>query len=121
MTDVLLVDFFDAARSSTTEVLAGFGLTVVEADDGEIALELLTRMRFGVVLLDPDLPKLSGVELIESLDDLPPVIMLSRPPTEPDDEEQLEGKVVAYLSKPVHPSVLIRNVNAVLKGGRLAA
>lgn len=120
-TDVLLVDFFDSTRSTTTEILSLSGLTVTEADDGEIAYELLAEKRFGVLLLDLDLPKRSGLELLESLEDPPPVVIYSSYRIEPDDREHLRCKVVGNFVKPVDPTVLIETVTDVLRHGRLAA
>lgn len=120
-TDVLLVDFYDSARTTTREILALSGLKVFEADDGEIAFELLTQRRFGVVLLDLDLPIRSGLELLESIDDPPPAVIYTAWRIEPRNWEHLRHKIVGYLVKPVDPIVLIERVTHVLRHGRLAA
>ncbi len=120
-TDVLLVDFFDSARSTTCEILSLSGLSVIEADDGEIAYERLTERRFGLLLLDLDLPKRNGLELLESLHDSPPVVLYTAYRIEPREREHLRDKIVGYLVKPVDPTVLIERVTDVLKDGRLAA
>lgn len=119
--DVLLVDFFDSARSSTCEILSLSGFSVVEADDGEIAHELLRERRFGLLLLDVDLPKRNGLELLESVPDAPPVVLYTACPIEPHERERLRDKIVSYLVKPVEPTVLIERVTDVLKDRRQAA
>lgn len=120
-TDVLLVDFFDSARRTTCEILSLSGFSVVEADDGEIAYELLRERRFGLLLLDLDLPKRNGLELLESLHHPPPAVIYTACHIEPGDREGLRQKIVGYLVKPVVPTLLIEKVTDVLKDRRLAA
>jgi DNA-binding response OmpR family regulator len=114
-TDVLVVDFDDAVRTSTAAILRSEGLTVAEADDGDIAFDLLGQRHFGVVLLELDLPKRSGIELLDALDDPPPVVIVSAYEIEPDDCERIRHKVVGYFRKPVAPRVLIDTVAALLR------
>jgi len=115
MTDVLVVDFDDGVRTTTAQILRHEGFTVAEADDGEIAFELMRQQRFGVVLLELDLPKRSGVQLLESIDDPPPVIVVAAYPFEPRDDERVGHKLAGYLQKSVPPRVLIDMVASLLR------
>ena len=84
ITDVLVVDFSDSFRVTTAGMLRTFGFKVEEADEGEIALELLNQRRFGMVLLELDPPKRSG--LLDSLNQLPPVVVVAARSIEPDEK-----------------------------------
>jgi CheY-like chemotaxis protein len=114
-TDVLIVDFYDPIRTSSAEILRLAGLSVAEADDGENALELLGKHRFGMVLLALDLPWRTGVEVLDALDDPPPVVILSKHEIPSDDLERIRPKLVGYLRKPVAPRVLIDTIAALLR------
>lgn len=111
--DVLLVDFSDAVRSTTTEILRVSGYSVAEADDYDTALELLEEKCFRLLLLDPDLPRRSGIELLHSVERLPPVVIISAQPIEPEDLRRIDQKVTACFRKPIEPSKLVFIVSSI--------
>jgi len=113
-TDVLVVDFADGLRETTAEVLRSRGAVVAEADSAERAEEILDRETVRLMVLEPDLPLRSGVELVESLYDPPPVVVFSSHPVQCRDRDRMDGKVVCYLQKPVAPRELIAVVQKVL-------
>jgi len=54
--DVLVVDDDEGVRESGAEILRAAGLSVAEAEDGEVALEMLREIHPRVILLDPACP-----------------------------------------------------------------
>jgi len=64
---ILLVEDEDAVRTITAKSLAGRGYEVVEADDGEMALEILEEQprSFDLVISDVVMPGLDGPGLLE--------------------------------------------------------
>jgi CheY-like chemotaxis protein len=60
---VLLVEDDDLIRSSTAEMLAELGHTVVQAADAKSALKALAAGQVDILVTDVGLPDLSGVEL----------------------------------------------------------
>ncbi|MEZ0170756.1 PAS domain S-box protein [Microvirga sp. TS319] len=60
---VLLVEDDELIRSSTAEMLAGLGHTVLEAEDAASALTLLEARSINLLVADVGLPDLSGAEL----------------------------------------------------------
>jgi DNA-binding NtrC family response regulator len=77
---VLVVDDEPLIRWSLNEVLADAGCLVKEAADGASAVDLLTRARFDVVLLDYRLPDSNDLHLLETIRRLSPlstVIMMT--------------------------------------------
>ncbi|HST17578.1 MAG TPA: response regulator transcription factor [Gaiellaceae bacterium] len=64
MTTVLIVDDHASFRASARALLAAEGFEVVgEAEDGEIAVDEIARLRPDVVLLDIQLPGIDGFEV----------------------------------------------------------
>ena len=64
---VLLVDDEDLVRRSTARVLHYKGHDVVDAPDGRQALRLYSEQRPDIVMLDLDMPGLSGKETLLAL------------------------------------------------------
>jgi CheY-like chemotaxis protein len=112
--DVLVVDDDGDVRWTVAEILRSSGFSVAEAEDGEVALDLLTTGTYRMVLLDLRMPRRDGVSLIEAVGDVPPVIVHSAYSLDAGDRDRLGARVVDYLHKPVSPQKLLRAVEAVL-------
>jgi len=104
--DVLVVDDDEALRSSIADILRGEGMTVSEAVDGVEALDQLGSLRVGVMVLDVNMPRLSGPELLARLDD-PPLVVLVTAGLYGDEILAQERKITWFLKKPVPPRELI--------------
>jgi two-component system, chemotaxis family, chemotaxis protein CheY len=115
--DVLVVDDDADVRWTVVEVLRSAGFSVAEAEDGEVALDLLSSGRYRMVLLDMRMPRRDGVSLIEAVEHVPPVVVHSAYTLDAADRERLGSVVVDYLHKPVSPQKLLRAVETVLGTG----
>jgi DNA-binding response OmpR family regulator len=91
--------------------------TVEHAADGEAALALALESTFDLVLLDLNLPKLSGIELFRRLRERSavPVIMVTTRGEEVDRVVGLELGADDYVSKPFSPRELVARVKSVLR------
>ncbi len=69
--NILLVDDEKRSRSHVAQFLRKLGHNVVEASDGEEALELITKQNFNLLLTDNRMPHMSGLELLQKLSHLP--------------------------------------------------
>jgi two-component system, chemotaxis family, chemotaxis protein CheY len=112
--DVLVVDDDSDVRWTVAEILRSAGFSVAEAEDGEIALGLLSAHRYRLVLLDVRMPKRDGVAVMEALEEAPPVVVHSAYTIDAEQRERLGTRVVDYLHKPVSPQKLLRAVETVL-------
>jgi len=78
---ILVVDDDPAAREYTRSLLEGSGFSVVEADNGETAIEKLNRARPECVVLDLIMPGLSGFDTLRTMrkehTNMPPVVVLT--------------------------------------------
>ena len=64
---LLIVDDEDDLRELLSQVLAGTGYQIQTAADGEEALALLAKESFDVVLLDIQMPKVDGIQVLKYL------------------------------------------------------
>jgi CheY-like chemotaxis protein len=118
---ILVVDDSTASRYITSSWLRRGGHEVIEAETGGGALTLLHERPIDLVVLDVQLPDMSGFEVCERIKQDPatavvPVIHVSASFVEPDDRAQgLSRGADAYLTEPVDPSVLLATVEAALR------
>lgn len=92
---------------------------VGEAGDGEAAIRVVTETKPDLVLLDVQLPKLSGIQVMDFLkgrDQLPPTILLT---TFDDDEALIQGiraGARGFLLKDVSLERLVGAIHHVMNG-----
>jgi EAL domain-containing protein (putative c-di-GMP-specific phosphodiesterase class I) len=101
---VLLVDDDDLLVRSYARMLSEDGYDVEMRFDGEAAVEATRRQAYDVVLSDIDMPRLSGVALLERIRayDLDvPVILITGAPSLETAMAAIEHGVLRYLAKPV--------------------
>lgn len=124
---ILVVDDAEANRYQLTSWLRRGGYRVTEASTGAGALSSLAAQRPDLVLLDVNLPDMSGLDVCATVKADPrtaavPVIHMSATAVEPEDEARgLTGGADAYLLEPVDPRVLVATIEAVLRYYRARA
>lgn len=111
MIKILVADDEESLRYLITETLKiDSNYDIYEAEDGEMALNLINDICPELVLLDIMMPKLSGYELVEILnkrDDKPKIIMLTAKAQKTDIERGKNLGVDYYLTKPFSPMELM--------------
>ncbi|AGW14948.1 putative response regulator receiver protein [Megalodesulfovibrio gigas DSM 1382 = ATCC 19364] len=116
---ILIVDDSNIVLSLHEYILAGAGYQCATAENGYIALELLLREQFHMVITDVNMPKMDGYELtrrIRSTDgyrDMP-VIMISTEEEALDRVKGMEAGANVYLVKPTQPAALVTKVKMLL-------
>ncbi|HYP90410.1 MAG TPA: response regulator [Polyangiaceae bacterium] len=101
---VLLVDDQPELRRLMRRGLIKAGYVVVEAWNGQVAVELAQQLRFDVVISDVHMPDMSGVELLEALQELDPdlpVVLTSGSSGGAVALQTARLSAFAYLEKPV--------------------
>ena len=73
---LLVVDDEEAIRNALRKFLAQQGYEVATAASGEEALEILQRQRITGILLDVNMPGISGVELVPQIMELEPTVAI---------------------------------------------
>lgn len=98
------------------------GYDVHTAASGDEALELAEKNDYSVVLLDENMPGLSGLETLNRLkakySDLP-VIMITKSEEEHLMEDAIGSKISDYLIKPVNPNQILLSLKKTLDNKRL--
>src|SRR6202167_5274581 len=109
---ILAVDDSASMRQMVGVTLRAAGYEVVEASDGDEALEYARKHRVDLVLADVNMPRMDGITLIAQLRTLPnyplpPLLLLT---TESSPERKMQGKqagATGWMVKPFHPEQLL--------------
>lgn len=115
---ILLVDDEPRMRKLVKDFLVRKGYTVLEAGDGEEALEVFySNNNISLILLDVMMPKLDGFSVLKDIrkNSKVPVIMLTAKGDESDELHGFELGVDEYISKPFSPNILVARVEALLR------
>ena len=114
---ILIVDDEPQIRRVLRTTLTSQGYTVVEARSGEEAFELVREDRPDLILLDVNLPGISGLETcreIRSSSDIP-IIMLTVRGSERDKVQALDAGADDYVTKPFGSEELMARIRAGLR------
>ena len=119
MTRVLVVEDEKNLREPLVFLLQREGYDVIEAADGNAALDVFRSQGADLVLLDLMLPGLSGNEVCRSIraESSVPVIMVTAKDTEIDKVVGLEIGADDYVTKPYSTRELLARMKAVLRRG----
>jgi CheY-like chemotaxis protein len=120
---VLVCDNEEVLRGLVRATLEGSGYALLEARDGEDALEQARRVRPDVILLDMMMPGRSGLEVLAELRRDPelrgiPVVMLTARAQVADRDAAERAGANRFLAKPFSPLKLARVVEELLDNGR---
>lgn len=115
---ILVVDDESRMRKLLKDFLSAKGYKILEAEDGEKAIEVFeeNRNKIKLILLDVMMPKLDGWSVLRKIrqDSNLPVIMLTARGEEQDELFGFELGVDEYISKPFSPKILVARVEAIL-------
>ena len=86
------------------------GYEVVTVSNGTDAIDLCKERNFDLVLLDEQMPGLSGLETLQRMKELQPslpVVMVTKSEEENIMEQAIGQKIADYLIKPVNPNQIL--------------
>ena len=116
---ILVVDDEARMRKLIKDFLYVKGYSIIEAEDGEKALEIFAEnsSKISLILLDVMMPKLDGWSVLRQIrqESKVPIIMLTARGEEQDELFGFELGVDEYISKPFSPKILAARVEAILK------
>ena len=115
---ILVVDDESRMRKLVRDFLVREGYEVLEAGDGEEALDLFYREKdIALIILDVMMPKRNGFEVCREIRETSkvPIIMLTAKGEESDELNGFELGVDEYISKPFSPKILVARVGAILR------
>lgn len=114
---ILVVDDEPQLRRALRSTLSALGFVVDDAETGEAALEKLREERFDLVLLDINMPGLSGIETcraVRARSDVS-VLMLTVRDRAEDKIQALDAGADGYVTKPFDVNELLARIRATLR------
>ena len=122
-TTVLVVDDESRMRKLIKDFLMQKDYKIIEAQDGEEALEIFNEKKdtISLIILDVMMPKLDGWSVLRQIRQASkvPIIMLTARGEEQDELFGFELGVDEYISKPFSPKILVARVEAILNRANL--
>ena len=118
---VLIVDDESSLRTALRSSLSASGFSVGEARNGEEALATVQHTPFDLVLLDINMPGISGIEACRRLREMAPalaIVMVTVRELEDDKVRALEAGADDYITKPFRYRELTARLRAVLRRTR---
>ncbi len=115
---VLTVDDASTMRKMISLTLKAAGYEVLEANDGPEALDMISKMDIDMMILDVNMPKMNGIEVVKRVrrNDRhikTPIIMLT---TETEEAVRNEAKIAGatgWINKPFQQDHLVGAVGKV--------
>jgi two-component system response regulator HydG len=101
---ILVVDDDQAHRTMLRTLLSGWGYKIVEADDGQVAIEMVHELAFDMILMDIRMLKVSGLEALDGIktyNPAIPVIIMTAYSSVETAVEALKKGAYDYLTKPL--------------------
>ena len=117
---ILIVDDSKMILNIHSSMLEAGGHICVKAENGSIALELLIKDDFDMVITDINMPRMGGYELTKKIREIDqyvetPIIMISTEREVEDQEKGFDAGGNVYIVKPVQKEELLTNVNMLLQ------
>jgi len=103
---ILIVEDSPLNRKLVTAILRPHGYNLLIAVDGEQAIEIATREQPDLILMDMQLPKVSGYEATKTLKSQPetkniPIVALTAHAMENERERAMTARCDGYITKPI--------------------
>ena len=115
---ILVVDDEPRMRKLVRDFLTVKGFQVIEAEDGEQAIDIFFEEKdIALILLDVMMPKMDGWEVLKTIRQYSqiPILMLTASGEEQDELQGFKLGADEYISKPFSPKILVARVEAILR------
>ena len=115
---VLVAEDHELNRSIIVEILENEGMEIVEAENGEVAVRSWREQEFDAVLMDCQMPVMSGIEAIELIrceepsSTRVPIIALTAHAMNEERQELFDRGADRYMSKPFEREELVKLLNS---------
>ncbi|RYD78754.1 MAG: PAS domain S-box protein, partial [Sphingobacteriales bacterium] len=111
---VLVTDDNDLNRLVASILLLDFGATVMVAENGEIAMEMIAKETFDVILMDIQMPVMNGYETtrkIRKSGSTIPIIALTASAIKGEREKCLASGMNDYITKPINEEEFLKTID----------
>lgn len=100
------------------------GYDIVTVNNGRDALELVEKQHFALIILDENMPGLTGLETLSRIKQIKPhvpVIMITKSEEENIMDQAVGNKIADYLIKPVNPNQILLSIKKNLHSEQLVS
>jgi two-component system chemotaxis response regulator CheY len=119
---ILVVDDSAVMRRIHRNILKERGIDegdILDAEDGQVALELASRNTIGLFLVDWNMPRLNGLDFVQRIRaisgyETTPIIMITSEAARYNVVEAIQAGVTNYVVKPIKGDVLLEKIGKYL-------
>lgn len=122
MTSILVVEDNPMNMELVAYLLKTNGMEVTQAFDGLEALEILSKSKFDLILLDIQLPGMDGMEVLKNIKEDPalsqmPVVAVTAHAMQGDEQKFIDAGCIGYISKPIDVTTFLGTVQSFINKG----